>query len=92
MSHVEAAFSLMLTTSRGKRTEHRVEKLELKQQTSPQSVLNWFSENALAMDLPKLEAAYTRAKSALSGHTEHEKSLDEVYCIRKKELSEDVQA
>ena len=92
MSDVEADFSMMLSVSRGKRQEHRVRKLIVKPAQTPETVLSWFSENALTMDLPKLEAAYTRASSAIGGDSELKSKLDSVYGIRKKELNGDLQA
>lgn len=92
MSDVEADFSMMLSVSRGKRQEHRVRRLEVKQPQTPDSVLSWFSENALSMDLTKLESAYTRAKAAIGDDSNLVKKLDEVYGIRKKELDGNVQA
>lgn len=92
MSDVEADFSMMLSVSRGKRQEHRVRRLEVKQPQTPDSVLAWFSENALSMDLAKLESAYTRAKAAIGDDPNLVKKLDEVYGIRKKELEGNVQA
>lgn len=92
MSDVEADFSMMLSVSRGKRQEHRVRRLEVKQPQTTDSVLSWFSENALSMDLTKLESAYTRAKAAIGDDSNLVKKLDEVYGIRKKELEGNVQA
>ncbi|MEA3715891.1 hypothetical protein VBL48_16525 [Enterobacter hormaechei] len=92
MSDVEADFSMMLSVSRGKRQEHRVRRLEVKQPQTPDNVLSWFSENALNMDLTKLESAYTRAKAAIGDDPSLVKKLDEVYGIRKKELEGNVQA
>lgn len=92
MSDVEADFSMMLSVSRGKRQEHRVRRLEVKQQQTPDSVLSWFSENALSMDLTKLESAYTRAKAAIGDDINLVKKLDEVYSIREKEIEGNVQA
>jgi len=92
MSDVEADFSMMLSVSRGKRQEHRVRRLEVKQPQTPDSVLSWFSENALSMDLAKLESAYTRAKVAIGDDLNLVKKLNEVYGIRKKELEGNVQA
>ncbi|EAW1162047.1 hypothetical protein EO50_07700 [Salmonella enterica] len=88
MSDIEADMGLMLTVSRGKRVEHHVKKLEVKQQATPDSVLNWFTENALNMDLQKLESAYTRAKSAIGDNTELISKLDEVYTIRRNEITD----
>ncbi|MBE0395323.1 hypothetical protein ILP74_07555 [Citrobacter amalonaticus] len=92
MSDVEEDFSMMLSVSRGKRQEHRVRKLEVKPQQTPESVLNWFSANALTMDLVKLEAAHTRAKGAIGDDAELIGKLDDVYNTRKKELEGNVQA
>lgn len=80
MSHVEAAFSLMLTTSRGKRTEHRVEKLNV---VDP---LSWFCEQAIAATDKKLEHFYQKTKAALTGDDDKLRKLDEAYQARKSEL------
>jgi len=79
MSDIEADFSLMLTTSRGKRSEHRVKKL------SPDP-LTWFAANAGQMNIAKLQTAYERTKNALNGNEDQLKKLDEVYSLRKSEL------
>lgn len=92
MSDVEADFSMMLSVSRGKRQEHRVRKLEVKPHQTPESVLNWFSANALTMDLVKLDAAHARAKGAIGDDAELIGKLDDVYNTRKKELEGNVQA
>lgn len=88
MSDIEADMGLMLTVSRGKRVEHHVKKLEVQQQATPDSVLNWFTENALNMDLQKLESAYTRAKNAIGDNTELISKLDEIYTIRRNEITD----
>ncbi|RKQ38356.1 hypothetical protein [Enterobacter sp. R1(2018)] len=82
MSHIEADFSLMLTVSRGKRVEHRVEKLNI---VDP---LAWFCEQAITAPLETLERFYQKTKAALSGSDEKLKKLDEAYSSRKAELSE----
>lgn len=88
MSHIEADFSLMLSISRGKRVEHRVKRLETPQpQSEPQSVLMWFTDNANSMNKVKLDAAYNRAKNALSGHRDELTKLDDVYKLRASELT-----
>ncbi|MFV9058928.1 hypothetical protein, partial [Serratia fonticola] len=84
MSDIADNFSLMLTTSRGKRSEHRVKRLEASQAktekiSDPQELLSWFAEEAGKMDLPKLNAAYARGEAALSAHPEHLKKLTEMY-------------
>lgn len=79
MSGIEANFSMMLSVSRGKRVEHFVERIA----TEP---LMWFTANASSMDEAKLQAAYDRAKSALSGKDDSLKKLEEVYTLRKSEL------
>ncbi|WP_158782340.1 hypothetical protein [Pantoea sp. BAV 3049] len=79
MSHIDADFSLMLTTSRGKRTEHRVKRL------SPDP-LTWFTANAGQMDMSKLQTAYDRARNSLNGNDDQLKKLEEVYSLRKSEL------
>lgn len=92
MSDIADNFSLMLTTSRGKRSEHRVKRLDLSQAktekiSDPQALLSWFAEEAGKMDLPKLNAAYTRGETALSSHPEHLKKLTEMYNARKADIT-----
>lgn len=92
MSDIEDNFSLMLTTSRGKRSEHRVKRLEVSQQktekiSDPQTLLCWFAEEAGKMDLPKLESAYARGEKALSAHPEHLEKLTEMYNARKYDIT-----
>ncbi|WP_346827251.1 hypothetical protein [Serratia inhibens] len=92
MSDISDNFSLMLTTSRGKRSEHRVKRLEVSQAktekiSDPQALLSWFAEEAGKMDLPKLEAAYTRGQNALSAHPEQLKKLTEMYNARKSDIT-----
>lgn len=89
MSDVEADFSMMLSVSRGKRQEHRVRKLEVKK-SGPQEVLDWFANNAPAMDLSKLESAYERAKNATSSSADHQKKVTDIYEKRKKDLDKNV--
>ncbi|EBS3913305.1 hypothetical protein DPB67_05740, partial [Salmonella enterica subsp. enterica serovar Singapore] len=72
--------------SRGKRQEHRVRKLEVKQQASPESALAWFSANALNMDSAKLENAYNRAKGVIGNDSTLIQKLDEIYRLRKQDL------
>lgn len=79
MSGIDANFSMMLSVSRGKRVEHFVERLA----TDP---LTWFTANAGSMDSTKLQAAYDRARGALSGKDDSLKKLEEVYAIRKSEI------
>lgn len=79
MSDIDADFSLMLTTQRGKRTEHRVKKL------SPDP-LTWFTANAGQMDLAKLQTAYDRATTALNGNEEQLNKLKEIFDLRASEL------
>ncbi|MBG6243367.1 MAG: hypothetical protein EKE20_16920 [Candidatus Symbiopectobacterium sp. Dall1.0] len=91
MSDIDADMSLMLTTSRGRRSEHRVKKLvvsrpQTKKVSDPQSVLAWFAEEAGKMDLPKLTEAFARGEKALSAHPEHLLKLTDMYGIRKAEL------
>lgn len=87
MSDIDGDFSLMLSVSRGKRQEHRVKKLEVKEKISdPQAILSWFSESALSADLATLEKIFSRAKLALSNYPDELKALEEIYSIRKDEL------
>lgn len=91
MSDIDDGFSLMLTTSRGRRSEHRVKRLDSQngsheKKTDPQDILNWFISQAGEMDLKKLDVAYSKGQKALSGHAEHLAKLSEVYKLRKSEL------
>ncbi|PKH21441.1 hypothetical protein CIG19_16715 [Enterobacterales bacterium CwR94] len=79
MSGIESNFSMMLSVSRGKRVEHFVEKISM-------DPLSWFTANAGNMDSIKLQVAYDRAKSALTGNDIGLKNLEEVYLLRKSEL------
>lgn len=82
MSDVEDNFSLMLTVSRGKRVEHRVEKLVV-QKTCP---LSWFTEEAIKAPLQRLEAIYPKVREKLKDDSESLAKLDKVYQTRKSEL------
>jgi hypothetical protein len=84
MSGIDANFSMMLSVSRGKRVEHFVEKLIMPKNSD--GPLAWFTANAGAMDLTKLQTAYDRARNALSGNSEDLAKLGEVFEIRKSEL------
>jgi hypothetical protein len=86
MSDVEADFSMMLSVSRGKRQEHRVRRLDVKQQATPDTALKWFSDNAITMDAVKLEVAYSRTKGVIGSNNELLAQLDEVYSLRKEDL------
>lgn len=87
MSDVEADFSMMLSVSRGKRQEHRVRKLDVKQQATPESALKWFSDNALSMDSTKLDVAYNRTKGVIGSNDELIAKLDEIHNLRKADLA-----
>ncbi|CAM8134121.1 Phage protein [Enterobacter intestinihominis] len=89
MSDVEADFSMMLSVSRGKRQEHRVRRLEVKQQATPETALKWFSDNALSMDAAKLEVAYKRTKGVIGSNDELLAQLDEIYNLRKADLEKE---
>lgn len=86
MSDIDSDFSMMLSVSRGKRSEHRVRKLEVKQPATPESALAWFSANALNMDSAKLEIAYTRTKGVIGNDSALIQKLDEIYRLRKQDL------
>jgi len=91
MSDIDSDLSLMLTTSRGKRSEHRVKRLIVKKyqeekKTTPDQILSRFAEGAMSMDLQKLEMAYTWAINSLQGQKDHELKLTDMYNIRKSEL------
>ena len=83
MSDIEASFSLMLTESRGRRKEHRVERLEVKSKPEP---LAWFSEAAITATAERLEFIYDKTKAALSENTESLSKAEQVYKSRKSEL------
>lgn len=83
MSDVENNFSLMLTVSRGKRVEHRVEKLVVSPKVDP---LQWFSERAINANLEQLDRGYERASDALLNDPEKSAKALEIYNIRKAEL------
>ncbi|QIU92112.1 hypothetical protein [Yokenella regensburgei] len=87
MSDVESDFSMMLSVSRGKRQEHRVRKLEVKPQVTPESALKWFSDNVLSMDSAKLEAAYSRTKGVIGSNDELITKLNEIHNLRKSDLA-----
>lgn len=92
MSDISDNFSLMLTTSRGKRSEHRVRRLEVNQAktekiSDPQVLLSWFAGEAGKMDLPKLEAAYSRGQNALAAHPDCLNKLTEMYNARKSDIA-----
>lgn len=86
MSDIDADFSMMLSVSRGKRQEHRVQKLEVKKPLTPPEILAWFSNEALTADLAKLNHIHARTKEKLSGHQEELAKLEKVYSDRKGEL------
>lgn len=92
MSDIEDNFSLMLTTSRGKRSEHRVKRIATskgsEKKFDPDAVLSWFSEQAGQMDLTKLIEAFARGEKALSQHPSHLLKLTDMYGIRKSELED----
>lgn len=87
MSDVDADFSMMLSVSRGKRQEHRVRRLEVKPQATPETALKWFSDNALSMDSAKLEVAYNRTKGVIGSNEELLTKLDEIHNLRKADLA-----
>lgn len=89
MSDVESDFSMMLSVSRGKRQEHRVRKLEVKPQATPETALKWFSDNALTMDATKLEVAYKRTKGVIGSNDELLAQLDEIHNLRKADLEKE---
>lgn len=83
MSDVEADFSLMLSVSRGKRVEHRVEKLVIKPKVDP---LQWFSDRAVNANLEQLNRGYEKTSAALANEPEKAAKALEIYNIRKSEL------
>lgn len=86
MSDIDDDLSLMLTTSRGKRSEHRVKKLVVESRT-PDEILQAFTVAARnAKSLLDLDKAHKYISSRFTGNEVVIEKANEVYKIRKTEL------
>ncbi|MDA5482851.1 hypothetical protein PGS49_19695 [Yersinia intermedia] len=93
MSDINSDFSLMLTTSRGKRSEHRVKKLEVKpvkvEDRTPDGLLAEFTKAASsAKTVVELDKILKYAQHVLATHQEQLKKATDIYGIRKTEMEE----
>jgi hypothetical protein len=79
MSHIDCDASLMLTTSRGKKVEHKVNKFKV-------DPLEWFSGKAIKASPQSLETYFNATKEALANDSEKLSKATEIYNIRKSEL------
>lgn len=90
MSDIEDNFSLMLTTSRGKRSEHRVSKLATKPATAtrtPEETLKAFTEAATnSKSIAELDKAHSYATRVLAGRQDLIDAASGVYKVRKEEM------
>lgn len=90
MSDIEDNFSLMLTTSRGKRSEHRVSKLATKPATAtrtPEETLKAFTEAATnSKSIAELDKAHSYATRVLAGREDLIDAASGVYKARKEEM------
>lgn len=93
MSDIPSDFSLMLTTSRGKRSEHRVKKLEVKpvkvEERTPDEFLAGFTNAASnAKTLIELDKSFKYAQRVLASHHDQLEKATDIYGIRKSEMEE----
>ncbi|EKN5943886.1 hypothetical protein DVP82_23465 [Yersinia enterocolitica] len=93
MSDINSDFSLMLTTSRGKRSEHRVKKLEVKpvkvEERTPDGLLAEFTKAASsAKTVVELDKIFKYAQYVLAAHQEQLEKATDIYGIRKAEMEE----
>ncbi|MGL4486178.1 MAG: hypothetical protein ACRCUG_04120 [Yersinia sp. (in: enterobacteria)] len=93
MSDIEANFSLMLTTSRGKRSEHRVKKLDVKpvkmEKRTPDELLADFTSAASdANSLEELDKFFKYTQRVLAAHHDQLEKATDIYSIRKAEMEE----
>ncbi|PBI79651.1 hypothetical protein A9993_07815 [Rahnella victoriana] len=90
MSDVDSDFSLMLTTSRGKRSEHRVKKLVVKQPAetrTPDEILQAFTEAASkAGSVADLDKAHKYITKLLAANAPLIELANDIYNIRKSEM------
>ncbi|HDL8567103.1 TPA: hypothetical protein ACMY33_001291 [Yersinia enterocolitica] len=93
MSDINSDFSLMLTTSRGKRSEHRVKKLEVKpvkvDERTPDELLAEFTKAASsAKTVVALDKFFKYTQRVLVAHLEQLEKATDIYGIRKAEMEE----
>lgn len=93
MSDINSDFSLMLTTSRGKRSEHRVKKLEVKpakvEERTPDELLAGFTRAASsAKTIVELDKSFKYTQHALASHPNQLEKATDIYGIRKTEMEE----
>lgn len=93
MSDINSDFSLMLTTSRGKRSEHRVKKLEFKpvkvDERTPDELLAGFTNAAgNAKTVAELDKSFKYTQHVLATHHEQLEKATDIYGIRKAEMEE----
>ncbi|MGM7960947.1 hypothetical protein ACS77L_21960, partial [Yersinia enterocolitica] len=86
-------FSLMLTTSRGKRSEHRVKKLDVKsvkvEERTPDELLAGFTNAASnAKTVAELDKSFKYTQHVLSAHPIQLEKATDIYGIRKVEMEE----
>lgn len=93
MSDINSDFSLMLTTSRGKRSEHRVKKLEVKpvkvEERTPDELLAGFTNAASnAKTVAELDKSFKYTQHVLAAHHDQLEKATDIYGIRKAEMVE----
>lgn len=93
MSDIASDLSLMLTTSRGKRSEHRVIKLEVKpvkvEERTPDELLAGFINAASnAKTVAELDKSFKYTQHVLATHHEQLENAADIYGIRKAEMEE----
>ncbi|MDN0106692.1 hypothetical protein QVN76_07275 [Yersinia rochesterensis] len=93
MSDINSDLSLMLTTSRGKRSEHRVKKLEVKpvkvEERTPDELLAEFTKAAgSAKTVVELDKFFNYTQRVLTAHHDQLEKATDIYGIRKSEMEE----
>lgn len=93
MSDITSDFSLMLTTSRGVRSEHRVKKLEVKpvkvEERTPDELLAEFTNAARsAKTVVEIDKIFKYAQHVLAAHHDQLEKATDIYGIRKAEMEE----
>ncbi|HHG9960354.1 TPA: hypothetical protein ACPZLH_001530 [Yersinia enterocolitica] len=93
MSDIASDLSLMLTTSRGKRSEHRVIKLEVKpvkvEERTPDELLAGFTNAASnAKTVAELDKSFKYIQHVLAAHHDQLEKATDIYGIRKAEMEE----
>lgn len=81
MSDIESDFSMMLSVSRGKRSEHRVKKL-----LTNQMMLADFTSKLNEMSPEHFEKSYQWLKNKFSGDDENLEKLEVVYKSHKSDM------